>query len=78
MKTRISELLSAWRILAVCFIILLIFPTIASSEEIYVFERMWPALQEPWYFFTPSDIAVDSEGYIYVVDLHYNRITKLK
>lgn len=42
----------------------------AYSEEKYVFERMWPTLQQPWYFWPVQDAAVDSHGYIYFVTGH--------
>ena len=47
------------------------------SEETYVFERMWPTLQQPWYFYQPEAIAVNRDGYIFVVDTWHNRIVKL-
>ena len=48
-----------------------------SAPEInYAFERMWPSLQQPWYFFQPEDIAVHN-GYIFLVDTWNNRIVKL-
>jgi len=45
--------------------ILTLFPAIASSQETYVFERMWPSLEQPWYF-EPSDVVVDASGNVYV------------
>ena len=55
-----------------CLIILLFlmpfcFPMTGFAEEPYVFERMWPNLQQPWYFL-PRDVTVDSKGFIYIVD----------
>ncbi len=53
-----------------------VFPLdIAQSEETYKFERMWPTLQQPWFFKIPRDVAVDSDGYVYVLD--GDRIYKL-
>ncbi len=52
-----------------CFIIFI--PTFALSEETYVFERMWPTLQKPWYFQNPKSAVVDSKGYIYMIDDAY-------
>ncbi len=40
----------------------------------YSFERMWPALQQPWYFAFPTDVAVSPSGTVYVLDSGNNRI----
>ena len=49
----------------------------ASSEETYVFERMWPVLQQPWYFDAATGIAVDDNGNIYIANVNVNsRIQK--
>ena len=60
------------------FILLYIisFPFIAFSEEIYEFERMWPVLEQPWYFNTPLGIVLDNNGNVYVADRGNNRIQK--
>ncbi|MFH2120776.1 MAG: 6-bladed beta-propeller [Pseudomonadota bacterium] len=63
------------RILLLLFFLLCI-PGISIAEEIYKFERMWPTLQQPWYFSKPKDIAVGRNGYIYVVDSWNHRIQK--
>jgi DNA-binding beta-propeller fold protein YncE len=52
------------------------FPFIVFSEEIYEYERMWPALEQPWYFNDPRGIAIDSSGYVYVADKENHRIQK--
>ena len=46
------------------------------ADEIYRFKRMWPTLQQPWYFSLPSDVAVDSDGNIYIADTDKNRVQK--
>jgi len=48
----------------------------ASAEAEYTFVTMWPKLPQPWYFNCPSGIAVDSSGYVYVVDSLNRRIQK--
>ena len=61
------------------FLILLFvlsFPFNSFSEEIYEFERMWPVLEQPWYFNDPRGIAIDSSGYVYVADKDNHRIQK--
>lgn len=42
----------------------------------YRFERLWPQLQQPWYFYNPTGIARDVAGNIYIVDRMYHRIQK--
>lgn len=68
MQTKISKYLIQWQILTVCLMSLFFLSTSASSEETYVFERMWPTLQQPWYFYLPHGLATDSSGNIYVAD----------
>ena len=55
---------------------LLSLPFIAFSEEIYEYERMWPLLEQPWYFIQPYSVAVDSSDNVYVADSDNNRIQK--
>ena len=57
-------------------ILILFCPFISFSEEIYEFERMWPVLEQPWYFNQPSGIALDSSGNVYVADTWNHRIQK--
>lgn len=40
----------------------------ANGQETYVFERMWPTLQQPWYFNAITGIAVDDSGTTFVAD----------
>lgn len=46
------------------------------AEETYVFERMWPTLQQPWYFDSPRGMSVDKNGYVYIADIYFSRIQK--
>ncbi|MFH0814244.1 MAG: 6-bladed beta-propeller, partial [Pseudomonadota bacterium] len=50
------------------------FPTLAAEE--YRFDRMWPTLQQPWYFKSPLGIAIDRNGYVYVAEIGQYRIQK--
>ncbi|MBI5055712.1 MAG: SMP-30/gluconolactonase/LRE family protein, partial [Nitrospirae bacterium] len=65
------------RLTVVVFAVLFFMPAVALSADIYKFERLWPALQQPWYFDYPQGLAVDSNGYVYVADKNHNRIMKL-
>ncbi len=74
MKTK--KYLNLWLILVYSFVApFSFFPTFASSEEPYQFERMWPTLQQPWYFI-PSGIAIDKNGNFYVINFAYTSTIK--
>jgi len=76
MKTRIKKYLTIWNIFLICSIPFFVFPSLTFSGEEYVYERMWPVLEQPWYFSYSRDIAVDSSGYFYVADSFGSRIVK--
>jgi len=48
---------------------LFITPCQTLAEEEYRFERMWPTLQQPYYFRNPTGIAVALDGSVYVGDV---------
>ena len=77
MRPKIKHCTSLKIIPVVFLVTLILMPALALSEETYKFERMWPALQQPWYFESPRDVSVDSKGYILVADTGGNRIVKL-
>jgi streptogramin lyase len=62
--------------LSVFAVSLLFLPVSASSGETYVFERMWPSLQQPWYFHEPHGAEIDANGNLYVADRWNHRIKK--
>ena len=75
MIKKVKRRLGLW--LTILFFAALVFvPTFASSEETYKFERMWPNIQQPWFFNHPHGIAVDASGNIFVADEGNNRIQK--
>ncbi|QTA78799.1 Peptidase C13 domain-containing protein, NHL repeat-containing [Desulfonema limicola] len=37
-----------------------------SYGRTYKFERMWPTIQQPWYFGELNNISTDADGYIYL------------
>ena len=48
----------------------------ALGTVTYRFERLWPTLQQPWYFSAPSDVAVDTDGFVYVLDIGNSQVMK--
>ena len=52
------------------------YPANALAADEYVFERMWPVLEQPWYFYFPRFVATDNSGNVYVGDTSYHRIQK--
>ncbi len=46
------------------------------AQEQYRFERMWPTMEQPWYFYRPCGVAIDKHGYIYIADTENDRIRK--
>ncbi|QTA83814.1 NHL repeat-containing protein [Desulfonema limicola] len=48
----------------------------AFCEEGYVFQSMWPALKQPWYFYEPTSVAIDDDQYVYVANNKSDNILK--
>jgi len=61
----------------ICFAGLFLFSDPALPKDIYKFERMWPTLQQPWYFSVPLGMAVDRDGNVFVAEQGNHRISKL-
>lgn len=48
----------------------------AAAEDTFRFGRMWPTLQQPWYFGTSADVAVDARDNVYIADRSLERVLK--
>ncbi|MBF0564722.1 MAG: SBBP repeat-containing protein [Nitrospirae bacterium] len=62
--------------LILVFLSVVVLANPANADETYQSTRMWPVLDQPWYFTDPASIAVDSYGNVYVADTGNNRIQK--
>ncbi len=49
--------------------------TVLAGATQYRFERLWPVLQQPWYFLA-TGLAVDDQGFIYLADFNAARVQK--
>jgi len=72
MVTRCNKLIIFF--LSCAFLLLL--ATAASADIVYQFERLWPALLQPWYFSFPEAVAIDANNNVYIADTGNNRIQK--
>jgi len=57
-----------WAVPVICAFGLGLMSSGASADTTYKFERMWPTLQQPWYFDSPSGIAIDGACALYTAD----------
>ena len=46
----------------------------AEDEIDYRFERMWPRLEQPWYFSTPMGLTIASDDSVYIADKYNDRV----
>ena len=60
------------------FLIAFLIPSAAWSQEKYLFERMWPALQQPWYFDDPQGVTIDADDNVYIADSGNSRVQKFR
>jgi len=54
-----------------CYFIYLLFQAttaLATTSEVYHFERLWPLLPQPWHFGNIWNLAISPQGHLYVVD----------
>ncbi len=56
--------------------LILLLPEPALSGYSFKFARMWPVMEQPWYFYHPRGLTSDSNGYIYVADTQNHLIQK--
>jgi len=65
------------QIIIATLILIFTLPTFALSQDnYYTFERMWPTLQQPWYFHKPTDAAIDRDDFVYITDTQNHRVLK--
>ncbi|HIE02656.1 MAG TPA: 6-bladed beta-propeller, partial [Thiotrichaceae bacterium] len=64
-----------WLLLSLCLysVLALAAPT---EQEHYIFERLWPTLQQPWHFDRAFDLAVDQQGNVYVTNQSTREVKK--
>lgn len=56
-----------------CLVLILIF-TVPVTAQDFRYQRLWPALQQPWYYVNTRSVAVDSNDQVFVVDSFNHRI----
>lgn len=57
-----------YRIVVALLLAMLVMPVQAGQGLDYRFARLWPALQQPWYFGRAGCVAEDESGNVYVPD----------
>ncbi len=57
-------------------VVCLISPGTEASEAVYTFERVFPVLEQPWYFYYPYSLVSDKDDFIYISDTRNDRIQK--
>ena len=58
-------------------LVIMVLCQVAVAAESYRFERMFPTLQQPWYFGFGFQSTVDERGSVFVLDSSNSRIVKL-
>ncbi|MFK7956326.1 MAG: FG-GAP-like repeat-containing protein [Lysobacterales bacterium] len=64
------------RFRSVVLVFLALLGGLAQSQTRYDFERVFPVLQQPWYFSNLGGVAVGPQGFVYVIDEGSNRVLK--
>lgn len=63
------------RVLVVSVLAVTLVDRLGFGQE-YRYDRLWPSLQQPWYFNEPQGIAIENEGGILIVDSKNARVQK--
>ena len=75
MKSRRNSTLKFYGIFMTVFVCL-VSPAAAASQDNYTFERAFPVLEQPWYFYYPYSLVSDKDDFIYIADTRNDRIQK--
>jgi DNA-binding beta-propeller fold protein YncE len=75
MKSRRNSILKFYGILVITFVCL-VSHRLAASQDNYTFERAFPVLEQPWYFYYPYSLVSDKDDFIYISDTRNDRIQK--
>jgi len=72
----VKILSAAENIIAYGLLLWMILPISIGHGETFTFKRMWPLMEEQWYFQAPYGLASDSKGAVYVADTENHHIHK--
>ena len=67
----------ARRFVCTMVVVALFFSGSALALSRYRYESVFPSIQQPWHFKTPSSVAMTENGYLLVADTDNHRIVKL-
>jgi DNA-binding beta-propeller fold protein YncE len=68
---------TAWQFIGLCLLLCALSSgTFAADPVDWRYDRMWPELEQPWYFNQHRAVAVAVDGDIYVADTGNHRIQR--